>query len=179
MSDWWKQKKQHDHIWVIYVNYLKVLKKNLFSDEDTDKWNIITFNVTESCSNDIITFWYDRLSELYCFLLTSHKEISETLIWDCWQTRLSHHILMKLWCWDSTQVTRQSVHEISAQLNAIVDHESFWSHSDFKKDCQHKTDNRDKSTTWTLYYDKFYYNKSSAEQQTSHYLLYHRKRNNL
>ena len=56
MSDWWKQKKQYDLIWVIYVNYLKVLKKNLFSDEDTNKWNIIIFNVTESHSNDIIIF---------------------------------------------------------------------------------------------------------------------------
>ena len=56
MSDWQKQKKQHNYIWVIYNNYLKVLKKNLFSDEDTDKWNIITFNAAESCSNNIIIF---------------------------------------------------------------------------------------------------------------------------
>ena len=80
MSDWWKQKKQHNHIWVIYVNYLKMLKKNLFSDEDTDKSNIITFNAAESHSNDIITFWYDRLLKLYHFLSASHKEIDETLI---------------------------------------------------------------------------------------------------
>ena len=33
-----------------------MLKKNLFSDKDTDKWNIITFNVTESYSNNIIIF---------------------------------------------------------------------------------------------------------------------------
>ena len=33
--------------------------------------------------------------------------------------------------------------------------------------------------TQISYYDKFYYDKSSAEQQTSHHLLYHRKRNNL
>ena len=77
------------------------------------------------------------------------------------------------------QVIRQSVHEISAQLNTIVNHESFWSCSDFKKDHQHKTDNRDKSTTQTLYYNKFYYDKSSAEQQTSHHLLYCRRENNL
>ena len=44
ISDWQKQKKQHNYIWVIYNNYLKVLKKNLSSDEDTDKWNIIAFN---------------------------------------------------------------------------------------------------------------------------------------
>ena len=86
---------------------------------------------------------------------------------------------MKLQCWDSMQVTKQSVHEISAQLDAIVDHELFWSCSDFKKDCQHKTEDRDKSTTQTLYYNKSYYDKSFTEQQTSHHLLYHRKRNNL
>ena len=74
---------------------------------------------------------------------------------------------------------RQSVHKISAQLNTIVNHKSFWSCSDFKKDCQHKTDNRDKSTTQTLYYNKSYYDKSFTEQQTSHYLLYHRRENNL
>ena len=86
---------------------------------------------------------------------------------------------MKLQCWDSMQVTRQSVHEISAQLNTIVDHESFQSHSDFKKNCQHKSDNRDKSMTQILYYDKSYYDKSSAEQQTSCHLLYCRRENNL
>ena len=80
MSDWWKQKKQHNHIWVIYVNYLKMLKKNLFSDEDTDEWNSITFNAAESHSNNIIIFWYNKLLKLYCFLSASHKEISETLI---------------------------------------------------------------------------------------------------
>ena len=80
MSDWQKQKKQHNHIWVIYNNYLKMLKKNLFSDKDTDEWNIIIFNAAESHSNDIIIFWYNRLSELYHFLSISHKEISETLI---------------------------------------------------------------------------------------------------
>ena len=73
---------------------------------------------------------------------------------------------------------RQSVHEISAQLNAIVDHETFQSHSDFKKNCQHKTNNRDKSITQILYYNKSYYDKSSAEQQTLHHLLYHEKKNN-
>ena len=57
-----------------------MLKKNLFSDEDTDKWNIIIFNAAEPCSNDIIIFWYDRLLKLYCFLSASYKEIDETLI---------------------------------------------------------------------------------------------------
>ena len=57
-----------------------MLKKNLSSDEDTDKWNIIAFNAAESYSNDIIIFWYDRLSELYCFLSAIHKEISKILI---------------------------------------------------------------------------------------------------
>ena len=80
MSDWQKQKKQHDHIWVTYNNYLKVLKKNLSSDEDTDKWNIIAFNVAKPYSNNTITFWYNKLSEFYCFLLATHKEINETLI---------------------------------------------------------------------------------------------------
>ena len=135
MSDWQKQKKQYNHIWVIYVNYLKILKKNLFSDEDTDKQNIIIFNAVESCSNNIIIFWYDRLLKLYHFLSASHKKIDETLIWDCWWARLSHHILTELQCWDLTQVIKQSVYEISAQLNIIVNHESFWSHSDFKKNC--------------------------------------------
>ena len=101
MSDWQKQKKQHNHIWVIYINYLKVLKKNLFSDKDNDEWNIIIFNAAESCSNNIIIFWYNRLLKLYHFLSASHKEISETLIWDCWWARLSHHILTELQCWDS------------------------------------------------------------------------------
>ena len=80
MSDWQKQKKQYNHIWVIYNNYLKMLKKNLFSDEDNDEWNIITFNAAESYSHDTITFWYNRLLKLYCFLSASHKEIDETLI---------------------------------------------------------------------------------------------------
>ena len=76
-------------------------------------------------------------------------------------------------------MTRQSVHEISAQFDTIVDHELFQSHSDFKKNCQHKSDNRDKSMTQMLYYDKSYYDKSFTEQQTSHHLLYHRRENNL
>ena len=135
MSDWQKQKKQYDYIWVIYNNYLKVLKKNLSSDKDTDEWNIIAFNAAEPCSNNIIIFWYDKLLELYCFLSATHKEISETLIQDCWWVRLSHYVLTELWCWDSTQVARQSVNEISVQLDVIVNNKSFWSHSDINKDC--------------------------------------------
>ena len=84
MSDWWKQKEQHDHTWVTYNNYLKVLEKNLSLSEDTDEQNIIAFNAAEPYSHNTITSWYDRLSELYCFLPASHKEISETLIQDCW-----------------------------------------------------------------------------------------------
>ena len=56
MSDWQKQKKQYNHVWVIYINYLKMLKKNLFSNKDTDEWNIITFNAAEFYSNNIIIF---------------------------------------------------------------------------------------------------------------------------
>ena len=134
MSDWQKQKEQHDYVWVTYDNYLKVLKKNLSPDKDTDEWNIIAFNAAEPRSNDTITSWYDRLSELYCFLSATHKEISETLIWDCWQARLSHHVLTELWRWDSTQVARQPVHEISAQLDTIVNNKPFWSRSDINKD---------------------------------------------
>ena len=80
MSDWQKQKQQHNYIWVTYNNYLKVLKKNLSSDKDTDKWNIIAFNAAEPCSNDTIIFWYNKLLELYCFLSATHKEINKTLI---------------------------------------------------------------------------------------------------
>ena len=39
-----------------------------------------------------------NITELYCFLSVSHKEISETLIWDYWWARLLHYILTKLWC---------------------------------------------------------------------------------
>ena len=114
MSDWQKQKKQHNYVKVIYINYLKMLKKNLFSDEDTDKWNIIFFNAAEFCSHNTIVIWYDRLLEPFDFLLASHMKISETLIWDCWWARLSHYVLTELQHWDSVQVIKQSVYEISA-----------------------------------------------------------------
>ena len=125
MSDWQKQKEQHDHAWVTYDNYLKVLKKNLSPGKDTDERNIIAFNAAEPHSNDTITFWYDRLSELYRFLPATHKEIGETLIQDRWRARLSHHVLTELRRWDPTQVARQPVHEISAQLDTIVNNEPF------------------------------------------------------
>ena len=80
ISDWQKQKKQHNYVWITYNNYLKMLKKNLFSDKDIDKWNSIIFNVTESCSHNTIIFWYNRLLKLYYFLSVTHKEIDETLI---------------------------------------------------------------------------------------------------
>ena len=37
MSDWRKQKEQHDHAWITYNNYLKVLEQNLSPGKDTDK----------------------------------------------------------------------------------------------------------------------------------------------
>ena len=123
--------------------------------------------MTEFYSHNTIIFWYDRLLKLYHFLSVSYKKISETLIWDCWWVRLSHHVLTKLQHWDSAQVIRQSVHEILTQLNTIINYESFWSYSDIKKDCQYKNYNRDKSTTQTLYYDKLF-----TDSQTSYHLLY-------
>ena len=154
MNDWRKQKEQHDHAWVTYNNYLKVLKKNLSPGEDTDERNIIAFNAAEPNANDTITSWYDKLSELYCFRPAMHKGIGKTLIQDRWRARLPHHVLMELQCWDPTQVAQQPVHEISAQLNAIIDSEPFRSRSDNKKDRQPKTGTIEKSTTLTLYYDK-------------------------
>ena len=133
MSDWRKQKEQHDHAWVTYNNYLKVLEKNLSPGEDTDERNVIAFNAAEPCSNDTITSWYERLSELYRFLPATHKKIGETLIRDRWRARLPHHVLTELRRWDPTRVARQPVHETSAQLDAIVDHEPFRSRPNRKK----------------------------------------------
>ena len=82
MNDWQKQKEQHDHASVTYNNYLKVLEKNLSPDKDTNEQNIIALNVTESNANNTITSWYNKLSELYCFLPATHKGIDETLIRD-------------------------------------------------------------------------------------------------
>ncbi len=164
MSDWRKQKEQHDHTWVTYNNYLKVLEKNLSPGEDTDERNIIAFNAAEPRSHDTITSWYDRLSELYRFLPASHKEIGETLIRDRWRSRLPHHVLTELRRWDPMQVARQSVQEISAHLDAIIDHEPFRSRSDTKKDRQNKVDDIDKSTTRMSYHDR---KESPTEQQTT------------
>ncbi|KAA6409463.1 MAG: hypothetical protein FRX48_07017 [Lasallia pustulata] len=58
MSDWRRQKEQHNRAWVTYNNYLKVLKQNLSPDEDTDEQNIVTFNAAEPNANDTITSWY-------------------------------------------------------------------------------------------------------------------------
>ena len=154
MNDWRKQKEQHDHAWVTYNNYLKVLKKNLSPGEDTDERNIIAFNATEPNANNTITSWYNKLSKLYCFLPATHKGIGETLIRDRWRARLPHHVLTELQCWDPMQVARQPVHEILAQLDAIVDSEPFRSRSDNKKDRQPKTGTIEKSTTRMSYYDK-------------------------
>ena len=96
MSDWQKQKKQYNHIWVIYNNYLKVLKKKLFSDEDINEWNIIIFNAAKLCNHNTIIFWYDRLSELYHFLSVSHKKIDEMLIQNHWWVKLLHYVLTEL-----------------------------------------------------------------------------------
>ena len=80
MNNWRKQKEQHNHAWVTYNNYLKVLEKNLSPGEDTNKQNIIAFNAAESNANDTITSWYNKLSELYCFLPATYKGIGKTLI---------------------------------------------------------------------------------------------------
>ena len=96
MSDWWKQKEQHNHVWVTYNNYLKVFEKNLSSEENINEQNIIVFNTAESQFNNTIMFWYKKLSELFCFLSVTHKDISETLVWNCWRFRLSYHVLTKL-----------------------------------------------------------------------------------
>ena len=96
MNDWRKQKEQHDHACVTYDNYLKVLEKNLSPGEDTDKRNIIAFNAAEPNTNNTITAWYDKLSELYRFLPATYKGIGKTLIQDRWRARLPHHILTEL-----------------------------------------------------------------------------------
>ena len=61
---------------------------------------------------------------------------------------------MKLQCWDSIQVVKQPLNEISAQLDTIINDGPFQSCSEGKKECQHKNNNMEKSTTHTLYYDK-------------------------
>ena len=92
MNDWQKQKEQHNHAWVTYDNYLKVLKKILSPGKDTDEQNIIACNAAEPHAKKTITVWYNRLSKLYRFLPAIHKGIGKTLIQDCWRARLPHHI---------------------------------------------------------------------------------------
>ena len=154
MSDWRRQKEQHDRAWVTYDNYLKVLEQNLSPGEDTDERNIVAFNAAEPNANDTITSWYEKLYELYRFLPDMYKQMGKAPIRDRWRARLPHHILTELRRWDPRQVAQQPVHEISAQLDAIVDSEPFRSRSDNKKDRQPKAGTTEKSTTRTSYYDK-------------------------
>ncbi|SLM34525.1 Reverse transcriptase, RNA-dependent DNA polymerase [Lasallia pustulata] len=142
MSDWRRQKEQHDRAWVTYDNYLKVLEQNLSPGEDTDKQNIVAFNAAEPNANDTITSWYKKLYKLYRFLP------------DTWRARLPHHVLTELRRWDPRQVARQPVYEISAQLDAIIDSEPFQSRSDNKKDRQPKAGTTEKSTTYNADTDK-------------------------
>ena len=113
MNDWWKQKEQHNHAWVTYDNYLKVLEQNL-SGEDTDEQNIVAFNAAEPNANNTITSWYKKLYELYCFLPDTYKQIGKAPIQDRWRAQLPHYILTELRRWDLRQVARQPVYKISA-----------------------------------------------------------------
>ena len=114
MSDWRRQKEQHDRAWVTYDNYLKVLEQNLSPGEDTDERNIVAFNAAEPNANDTITSWYKKLYELYRFLPDTYKHMGEAPIRDRWRARLPHHVLTELRRWDLRQVARQPVHKISA-----------------------------------------------------------------
>ncbi|SLM34496.1 hypothetical protein LPUS_03277 [Lasallia pustulata] len=80
MSNWRKQKEQHNHAWVTYDNYLKVLEQNLSPSEDTDKQNIVTFNAAKPNANNTITSWYKKLYKLYRFLPDTYKQIGEAPI---------------------------------------------------------------------------------------------------
>ena len=102
MNNWQKQKEQHDHAWVTYNNYLKVLEKNLSPGENANEQNIIAFNAAEPNTNNTITSWYNKLSKLYCFLPATYKQIDKTPIQDHWRARLPHHVLTELQCWDPT-----------------------------------------------------------------------------
>ena len=50
-------------------------------------------------------------------------------------------------------MTKQSVINISAQLNVTVNYDLFWSCSDNKKNHQHKSEHTEKIMTCILYYD--------------------------
>ncbi|KAA6406844.1 MAG: hypothetical protein FRX48_09342 [Lasallia pustulata] len=80
MSDWRRQKKQHNRAWVTYNNYLKVLEQNLSPGEDTDEQNIVAFNAAEPNTNDTITSWYKKLYKLYRFLPDTYKQIGKAPI---------------------------------------------------------------------------------------------------
>ena len=102
MSDWRKQKEQHNHAWVTYDNYLKVLEQNLSPGEDTDERNIVAFNAAEPNANDTITSWYKKLYELYRFLPDTYKHMGKAPIRDRWRAQLPHHVLTELRRWDLT-----------------------------------------------------------------------------
>ena len=114
MSDWRRQKEQHDRAWVTYDNYLKVLEQNLSPGEDTNKQNIVAFNAAEPNANNTITSWYKKLYELYRFLPDTYKQMGKAPIRDHWRARLPHHVLTELRPWDPRQVARQPVYKISA-----------------------------------------------------------------
>ncbi|SLM34844.1 gag polymerase env [Lasallia pustulata] len=145
MSDWRRQKEQHDRAWVTYDNYLKVLEQNLSPGEDIDERNIVTFNAAEPNANNTITSWYEKLYKLYRFLPDTYKQMGKAPIRDRWRARLPHHVLTELQRWDPRQVVRQPVHKISAQLDAIVNSEPFQSRSDNKKDRQPKAGTTEKT----------------------------------
>ena len=113
MNNWQKQKEQHNHAWVTYNNYLKVLKQNLSPGKDTDEQNIIVFNAAEPNANDTITSWYKKLYKLYRFLPATHKGMRKIPIQDRWKVQLPHHILTELQYWDPRQVAKQPVQKIS------------------------------------------------------------------
>ena len=96
MSNWRRQKEQHNRAWVTYDNYLKVLEQNLSPGEDTDERNIVAFNAAEPNANDTITSWYKKLYELYCFLPDTYKQMGKAPIQDRWRAQLPHHVLTEL-----------------------------------------------------------------------------------
>ncbi|SLM33361.1 Ribonuclease H-like domain [Lasallia pustulata] len=96
MSDWQRQKEQHDCAWVTYDNYLKVLEQNLSPGEDTDEQNIVAFNAAEPNANNTITSWYEKLYKLYRFLPDTYKQMGKAPIQDRWRAQLPHHVLTEL-----------------------------------------------------------------------------------
>ncbi|SLM38946.1 reverse transcriptase domain protein [Lasallia pustulata] len=96
MSDWRKQKEQHNHAWVTYDNYLEVLEQNLSPGEDTEEQNFVAFNAAEPNADNTITSWYEKLYKLYRFLPDTYKHMGEAPIRDHWRARLPHHVLTEL-----------------------------------------------------------------------------------